>query len=332
MRQSMNELRKANPGLDLKMQYNRPSKSTPLPQSNTAVASDYANGGLIGVDWDAMKGEMTAFQDVEQAEQLFEEGEEGLGMGDYGYDPSKGIKLRQAVGKGKEWLKSHKGDILRGAPFAANAYQLAKLEKAPGVRSDRLDKKFKPDYADEQALYNISREQIGTTRRGLTEASGGDKGALMTNLLALNKASNLGTSFLQAEDINRRQNVMGQQFDLGVAQQNIAQSNLDEQINAANIGAFNTAQSQLISQLGTDTGNLGKEEKFRQMVKESGLCYDARGSYICGTGERVNAEDLEKYGKTPGFNETTQTNEGRYGGYNKSSTKMFNTYLDTLLK
>lgn len=203
-----------------------------------------------------------------------------------------GLTPEQRRAKIKEMLGKAKGigtDILRYAPAIANAKQLADLEK-PGYESlDRMGNRYEKDLVDEQALRNNVQQQYDNTRRALTNASAGDAGALRSNLLGAQLNANQGTSqaLMQAENINRGENRAEQQFNARIDQTNLRQDYLENDINARNKGAYETNKSRLTSQLGNDLGNIGKEEKFKQMVKDMGICYDTRGRYICGTEERV---------------------------------------------
>lgn len=234
-------------------------------------------------------------------------------------------KKADLSGVGK-WAKNHYADLLRYAPVLANALQLKNLKKPNYERLDKLDKRYKHDYVDLMSLVNLARDNESTSRRALLNASGGDLSAARASLLGNALQSNRGISeaFIKAEGINREENRLGQRFNLQVDSQNMRQSNLENDINARNLGAYRTAKSKLIGQLGTDIGNIGKEEKYKMMVKQSGLCYDANGAYICGSGERLTDEQV---------GEIKRTSMNKYGGYQDSaSSKLFTNYLDSITK
>ena len=94
-----------------------------------------------------------------------------------------------------------------------------------------------------------------------------------------------------------------QQFNLGVDQFNVGQSNQEKDINARNRGAFKTERSKLLGQIGNDLGNIGKETVYKKLAKEAfGYTYD--GEYVRDdkgkvvnnpdTGKPMTKEDLEK--------------------------------------
>lgn len=336
-KQQVASLQKLNPSLKFNSNYIPMSDRVGSKSSNINRDALHTNNGLLAENY-AKGGYMNKYNIGGPVSELTPEGIQPVI--DFStqllhktpqYNAPKqnfGETLGNIGEKAGKFLKDNYADILRYAPVGANALQLKNLEKPNYERLNKLDNRYKKDYVDEQSLQNIVSNQAGNTRRALMESSGGDLGATRSNLLAsqLNATKSMSNAYLEAENINRGENTREQQFNLGVDQTNLQQSNLENDINARNKGAYNTAKSKLIGQLGTDVGNIGREEKFKQMVKDSGLCYDTRGAYICGTEERLTKEDLEKVGKTPGIN------ENRYGGYNETSTEMFNTYLNKLLK
>lgn len=231
----------------------------------------------------------------------------------------------KGLSKAGDFLKNNYADMLRYSPVLANALQLKNLKKPDYERLDRLGNVYKPDYVDEQSLQNIVKEQTGDARRAILESSGGNLGAARAALVGsqLQGTKALSDAYMKAEDINRGENKAAQQFGLNRDFANVQQGNLEKDINARNTGAYNTAKSGLYGQIGTDLGNIGREEKYKQMVKDSGICYDTRGAYICGSNQRLTKEQLENVG---------EANTNRYGGFNETSNEMFTTYLDKLLK
>lgn len=231
-------------------------------------------------------------------------------------------------GAAGDFIKDNYADALRYSPVIANALQLRNLEKPEYERLSRLDSRYTPDYVDEAALTNKVSQASANARRGLTEASGGDLGALRNSIKEAHLAEIKGLSdaYLQAENINRGENRAGQEFNLNVDRTNLQQSNREDEINARNEGVYESNKSALIGQIGQDLGNIGREERFKQMVKQSGLCYDTRGAYICGTNERVSDEQLKRIEE-----DRKQSNQNRYGG-NIDSNSLFTNYLDVVMK
>ena len=185
--------------------------------------------------------------------------------------------------QGFDWGRA--GDIATGAmryaPAITNALQLANMKKPEQESMERLNNRFRPDYADTQSAINRANESYRSAASALTNASNGSTGALRSNLLAahLNRQKGLDNAFLQADNINRQQNTLGQQFNQRTDMTNLRQSNLEKDINARNRGAYDTNKSKLISALGTDIGNIGLEEMRKKYPERLGLLYDFLGKY-----------------------------------------------------
>lgn len=205
---------------------------------------------------------------------------EGLGSGFRNlYDDVRevaGPPLSQAEG-----FLSDNADALRYAPAAINALQYANLEQAAPTTLDRLDARYSPEFADEQALQNIAREQFGTTNEALAGASGGSTSALRSNILAsgLNRARSVSDAYQRAAAANRAESRAGQQFDLRTDQANLAQSNLEGDIRARDAGAFETQRSGALTRLGQDLGNIGKEEAQQDIIEQL-YGYSPTGEYL----------------------------------------------------
>lgn len=183
--------------------------------------------------------------------------------------------------KSGEFLKDHYGDILRYAPVATNALQLMNLEKPEQESLSRLDNRYKPDYVDERSLINRASSEYNNVANSLKSATNGSVGALRSNLLAahLNRQKGLSDSFLQADNINRGENRVAQQFNLNVDGTNLQQSNTEKDLNARNRAAYDNNKSRFISQLGNDLGNIGLEQLRKKYPERMDLLYDYKGKY-----------------------------------------------------
>lgn len=173
------------------------------------------------------------------------------------------------------------GSMLRYAPAAMNAFQLA-TQKKPDVETlNKLDNRYKPQYVDEQAMVN-RLQRSGNINEAIANTSGGSQGALRSNLLAahLNKQQATSDAYLNATNINRAENAKGQAFDKQTDTVNLQQSNLEKDINAKNKGAYDTNKSKLLSQLGNDLGGVGLEELRKKYPELAGMDYDTQGRYI----------------------------------------------------
>lgn len=228
-------------------------------------------------------------------------------------DPTEKTRM----GKGLDFLKKNAGNIAQYAPLVGSITD--KIDKAPDPRRNQLDARFRPDMADEAALQNIAQNEYGNVSNALRSASGGSGAALRSNLLgaSLNKTKALSNSYLQADNINRQQNQIGQQFNLGVDAQNLRQSNLDEADAQANEGAFQTAKSARRSAIYEDIGKIGTEEVNKKLVKEMfGYSWDGK-YYRDKSGTIIPNEEVFAKLKASEKETKADSNANMYGGYLK---------------
>ena len=195
-----------------------------------------------------------------------------------------------------DWLGNNYGDIMRYAPVAANALQLANLKK-PGYESlNRLDNRYQQQYVDERSLQNIAGNELDNVSNSLAGATNGSSGALRSNLLgaSLNRGKTLSDSYLNANAQNRQQNQVAQQFNLNVDQTNLQQSNQELDINDRNQASYRNAKSALIAQLGSDIGEIGKEQVLKK-IASTVYGYKSDGTYfIKPDGTKISKEQFKK--------------------------------------
>lgn len=227
------------------------------------------------------------------------------------YDGSKVGKIASKVG---QYAKDNYGNALRYAPVAMNAYQLAKMGKPEVETLDRLGNRYNPQYMDEKALTNQINAETNYTANALANASNGSLGSLSNNILGmqLNKTKALSDAYSKVADVNRNEDKTGQQFNLGVDQFNVGQSNQEKDINARNRGAFKTERSKLLGQIGDDLGNIGKEQVYKKLAgKAFGYSYD--GEYLLKPdGTKVSEEELDSTIKTNLSSVGATEKEGKY--------------------
>lgn len=174
--------------------------------------------------------------------------------------------------------------LLRYAPAVTDAYQLATLEKPDEVSRGRLGNKYQSQQVDERSLVQGVQEGINNNRDAILGSSGGSGAAARANLLGLSLQGTkaLSSAMQSAGEANRQDNRTGQQFNLGVDQTNLQQSNAEQLANEQNQGAYDTQKSQLISQLGSNLGEVGKEQLFKKYPELMGMDFDALGKYMNG--------------------------------------------------
>lgn len=233
------------------------------------------------------------------------------------YQPSNYEKLRMGLQDTSKFANkvgdyiSDNSDLLRYTPAVMNAVQLTKLKKPTGIQLARLDNRYRPEYVDMAQHQNIANQELNNVSSAIQQ-SGASEGAIRSSLLAaqLNKNKALSNAYMNAQAQNAQQNIAGQQFNLGVDQTNLQQSNLQQDINDKNIGNYDTQKSRLQSQLGTDLGNIGKEELFKKYPERMGLKYDSKGNLISGAKQDEKGIWRDKEG-----NELFPTNKKSNGGY-----------------
>ena len=171
---------------------------------------------------------------------------------------------------------------LRYAPAAANLGQLLSMKKPGEEALGRINARYSENLTDEQAIQNIVKEQTAGTREAIVGSSGGSGSAARANLLANSLQGNkaLSDAYMSAVQSNQGENRVGQQFNLGVDQTNLQQSNAENTINAQNQGNFDTQKSKLMAQLGDDVGQIGKEELFKKYPELMGADYNWLGRFI----------------------------------------------------
>ena len=235
------------------------------------------------------------------------------GMEDY-YQKNKTTTNSDTNNNNGNWLDRNGGKILKYAPVAMSALQLAKLKKPAYERLDRLTNRFKPEYVDEQSLQNIANSEMNNSINSISQL-GGSQGAVRNSILGagLNKTKALSNAYMDASAQNRQTNIAGQQFNLGIDQANINQANQELDINDRNQANYRNEKSKYLSSIGTDLGSIGKEEVNKNQIAEA-LGYDVDGDYVINrvTKERIHKDELAK---RIAAKEKTTTNA--YGGYLK---------------
>lgn len=178
--------------------------------------------------------------------------------------------------------KFNPGALLRYAPVAANALQLATLKKPKEEGYDKLSNVYNKNLVDEKSIQNIVSQDVAGMRDRIVSSSGGSGSAARANLLAsqLQGTKALSDAYMQAEGVNRAEDTKAQDFKLNVDKTNLQQSNIQTQANAANLGAYESQKSQLMSQLGDDLGGVGQEELFKQYPELMGMDYNTAGEYM----------------------------------------------------
>lgn len=218
-----------------------------------------------------------------------------------------------------DWMGENYGDILSYAPVVSNLFSSVKRSNMdrPVQNSTKLNTRYKRDLVDEGALQNIVNQN--NINRSLSEASGGDLGALRSNMIAgsLGKTKALSDAYLKADEMNRRENQIAQQFDTNIDQFNATQDertiNRRERARENAImdeAAYQTAKNEKRVALAEDIGKIGREQSNKKLVREM-LGYRWNGEYWIDpkTGDRKTEDQMNKL--------ISSTNDNLFGGYLK---------------
>lgn len=228
-------------------------------------------------------------------------------------DPLKPNKTKfgkQIAGDG-DWLNSNAGNILSYAPILGNAIELSKLKKSNTERGNRLDNTYDKQLFDRNSLFN--RVNQNNVNGALAESSGGDLGALRSNILAANLNKNKATSdaLIKGDGINRGEerfqfsnNLRKDQINTNLNERYIERKDRDE-------GAYQSAKSNLTRSLYEDVGKVGQDIVNKKLVKEMfGYTWDGR-YYVDPNGNKLTKEEMAIKAKA------NKENQNAYGGYLK---------------
>ena len=174
------------------------------------------------------------------------------------------------------------GQAMRYIPTASNIAQLASLDKPKEENLGSLTGRYNEQLTDEAAMQNAVKEQTAGNRAAILGASGGSGAAARAGLLAnnLQGANALSNAYAQSTAANQAENRYGQQFNNQIAGVNLNQSNQEALNNAQNEGAYDTQKSRLISSIGQDLGNIGKEELMKKFPGLMGSDYSWLGKFL----------------------------------------------------
>jgi len=220
--------------------------------------------------------------------------------------------IKKGISKGikgaSEFLDENGNDLLRYAPVAMNAYQLAKLKWPATQRLGRLEGTYKPSYLDEKEYQNIVNSEMNSTGENIANSVNGSLGALRSNLLSntLNKTKGLSDAYSKIKLQNMNEDKIKQEYDANVSKYNLEQGNKETEINALNKGNYDTQKSKLMAQMGTDLGSIGLEGLRKEYPLALGMSYDSKGNFYRtdenGKKVKMTSKEIEAF-----YNEKNNT-------------------------
>jgi len=160
-------------------------------------------------------------------------------------------------------------------------YRDARRDKAEVENLNSLTTRFNPNYADETFIQNLVGNDYDNSINSLTSATNGSTGALRANILGAgaNRTKALSDAYFKIDDINRQQDLQGQQFNLGIDQFNIGQDNQERDINARNRAAIEDRRRSTRDTLFRDIGAIGREQTYDNRLANLTGGYDSMGNY-----------------------------------------------------
>ena len=197
---------------------------------------------------------------------------------------------------GNKKTKFNAGELLRYAPAAMNMAQLANQKAPASIGLDRLGNRYNEQRVDERGLQNTVQNSVSNNRDAILSSSGGSGSAARANLLAsqLQGSKAESNAYQAAGAENRQDNIRGQQFNLGVDQANMGQSNQETNLNLEQQAAYKSNKSRLLSQIGNDLGGIGQEELFKRYPELMGLSYGSKGQHFASAEARKAAKKAAK--------------------------------------
>jgi hypothetical protein len=216
------------------------------------------------------------------------------------------------MGDNKDGIRNTRNAALRLAPIAMNLARVGKAGKYDKVSPIANTQRFQPRYADEMRMQNLASSEMNNQIRGIGQ-SGASQGAMRSSILGagLNRAKTLGSSMAQAEAQNAQMDMAGQQFNNAVTEANIARQIGAEDRTAMNKGQALTNKNRLLDQIGTDIGNIGKEETFKKIAEITG--YNFLGKFLNANPNATKEDAIIAAKKFLAENETTEGTNA-YGG------------------
>jgi len=200
-------------------------------------------------------------------------------------------------------------DIARAAPILSNIQARAAITDPTGTRYARLNDAYNVPQVDEARLLRDVNASYANQTRALGQMGGSQ---------AQQRAALLGAG---AQDVQRRgqayesmanadlnRAAQEQQFKTGIAQYNAAAGDREIETYAKDIGNVETQRSKFTGEIGTQAGDVAKEQAYREMVKNL-YGYDDKGNFVNKkTGEKVTAGELALLKEETAKKSTTNMN------------------------
>lgn len=188
--------------------------------------------------------------------------------------------------------------------------------KAREVNLDKLDGKYQKQYSDEASILNNVRNEMNSQVSSLSEL-GLSKGQLISNLNAagLNKAKATSDAMQKAQDINRNEDRIAQEFDNRNDIFNIGQSNQEKELTQREQDAVADRKRMSRDALFLSAGELGKEQTYKNRLYNLTGGYDTQGVFKAADGKQYIQNEQGVLVAIP--NQEEKKNGGLLGKYDK---------------
>lgn len=233
-------------------------------------------------------------------------------LSDFTPTESSNTNKNRSPQRGKNYLQYAPvlGDFLN--------YRDARNDSPDVENLNNINRRFIPDYVDEASIQNIVNNDFDNMLNSLSNTTNGSIGALRNATLAAgaNRTKALSDAYFRTGEANRQQNLMGQQFDLGIDQFNIGQDNLERDINARNEAAVEDRQRASRDAIFRDLGAIGREQTYDNRLYNLTGGYDSMGFY-----NPENISFLDQLGLNPNQNKMGGFLSTAYSASQSSKTK-----------
>lgn len=188
--------------------------------------------------------------------------------------------------KKPNWFQRNKDELLpsalRLAPVLGNYAMMTNLEKPERTGLARMTSAAgTAKHIDREAYMSPIIDQRESIIRGAANYAGGNAAAARAGILASNigMSKAMGEAGTKADMYNIEQDFRAASSKDRAAMANLQQSNLEEDINARNLGAYESQKSALTSSLFSSMGAIGKEMLQGKAIGAA-YGYTPTGKYI----------------------------------------------------
>lgn len=171
-------------------------------------------------------------------------------------------------------------NLLRMSPVLSNMFQLKGMKAPKAVNYAPLRNTLQYDPIDEARQEKIINQEANKQLAAITQA-GGSQGAFRNAITSIGLNSTLArnAAAMSAEQQNREQRLKIQDNQQRVNEYNTNYLNKAIDERRMDLGNFDTQKSKFIGQIGSDLGEIGKEQTFKKQAEKL-TGYSWMGDYL----------------------------------------------------